>query len=77
MDNYLNILEVDKLPLNEIDRFIGIDVDGNIKTASVVVDEFLDDTSDNAVSNKAVAIAIGEMRSTIGEIDTVLLEILG
>lgn len=55
MNEFLNVLEVDKLPLNKMDRFVGVDQDGNIKTATFKIDSELDKESDNAVSNKAVA----------------------
>ena len=77
MSEYINILEVDKLPLSAIDRFIGIDKDGNVKSSSVVVDTMLDVESDNAISNKVVTKAIADIESTIGDIDTMLLDIIG
>lgn len=77
MSEFINVLEADKLPLNAIDRFIGIDTDGNIKTATVVIDNFMDDLSTNAVANKVVTTAIKEMQETIGTIDVMLLEIIG
>lgn len=77
MSEFINVLEADKLPLNAIDRFIGIDTDGNIKTATVVIDNFMDDLSTNAIANKVVTAAIQEMQETIGNIDVMLLEIIG
>jgi hypothetical protein len=77
MSEFINVLEADKLPLNAIDRFIGIDTDGNIKTATVVIDNFMDDLSTNAIANKVVTTAIQEMQETIGNIDVMLLEIIG
>ena len=77
MNEFINILEVDKLPLNAIDRFIGVDKDGNVKSSSVVIDAMLDTESDNAISNKVVANAIADIESTIGDIDTMLLDIIG
>ena len=77
MSEFINVLEADKLPLNAIDRFIGIDTDGNIKTSTIVIDRFLDDQSTNAVANSVVTTAIKEMQETIGNIDVMLLEIIG
>lgn len=54
MNEFLNVQEVDKLPLNKMDRFVGVDQDGNIKTASVVVDSELDSESVNAIANNVV-----------------------
>lgn len=77
MGDFINILEVDKLPLNAIDRFIGVDKDGNVKSATVDVDGFLDEQSDNAVSNKVVTKAIKAIEETIGDIDVMLVDIIG
>lgn len=77
MSEFINVLEADKLPLNAIDRFIGIDTDGNIKTSTIVIDRFLDDQSTNAVANSVVTTAIKEMQETVGNIDVMLLEIIG
>lgn len=77
MNEYLNVLEVDKLPLDAMDRFLGIDVDGNIKTASIIVDSVLDDASNNAISNKVVASAIRNLEIIIGDIDIMLIDIIG
>ena len=77
MSDYINILTVDKLPLNEIDRFVGVDKDGKIKSAAIAVDSFFDNKSDNAIANKIVANAIADIEQTIGEIDVVLLDIIG
>jgi uncharacterized protein YicC (UPF0701 family) len=54
MNEFLNVLEVDKLPLNKMDRFIGVDVDGSIKSASVIVDSELNEDSINAIANNTV-----------------------
>jgi 2',3'-cyclic-nucleotide 2'-phosphodiesterase (5'-nucleotidase family) len=58
MNEFLNVQEVDKLPLNKMDRFVGVDQDGNIKTSTIKIDDTLDKESNNAISNKAVTVTL-------------------
>lgn len=65
MNEFLNVLEVDKLPLNKMDRFVGVDQDGNIKTATIRIDSELDKESDNAISNKVVTVTLEAYRQDL------------
>jgi hypothetical protein len=67
MNEFLNVLEVDKLPLNKMDRFVGVDQDGNIKSASIVVDTELNEESDNAIANKTVVESLEAYKEDLEE----------
>ena len=73
MNEFLNVLEVDKLPLNKMDRFVGVDQDGNIKTSTIKIDDTLDKESNNAISNKAVTVTLETYRQDLeGAVNEVL-----
>ena len=48
-----------------------------LKTVVFEYDNFMDDLSTNAIANKVITTAIQEMQETIGNIDVMLLEIIG
>lgn len=76
MNEFLNVLEVKKLPLDKMDRFIGIDQDGSIKTASVVVDTELNSESGNAIANNVVAESLESYKKDLdNSIETLLNDV--
>lgn len=76
MNEFLNVLEVEKLPLDKMDRFIGVDQDGSIKTASVVVDTELNSESGNAIANNVVTESLESYKRNLdNSIETLLNDV--
>lgn len=66
MSEFVNVTEVEKLPLDKIDSLIAIDADKNIKRTSITVDQIIDEDSTNPISSKGVWDAIEEFRGEVG-----------
>lgn len=66
MSEFVNVTEVEKLPINDIDSLIAIDADKNIKRTSITVDQELVEDSTNPISSKGVFDALEELRGDVG-----------
>lgn len=68
MSEFVNVTEVEKLPLDKIDSLIAIDADKSIKRTSITVDQVIDEDSTNPISSKGVWDAIEEFRGEVGAV---------
>lgn len=76
MSEFVNVTEVEKLPLDRIDSLIAIDADKNIKRTSIKVDSEVKSGSTNPVSSDGVFDALEELRGkTDNTFDDVRLDI--
>lgn len=76
MSEFVNVTEVEKLPLGMIDSLIAIDSENNIKRTSIKVDSEVKSGSTNPVSSDGVFDALEELRGETGNtIDDVRLDI--
>lgn len=66
MSEFVNVTEVEKLPLDRIDSLIAIDANKNVKRTSITVDQEIDADSTNPISSKGVYDAIDEVRGDVG-----------
>lgn len=66
MSEFVNVTEVEKLPLDRIDSLVAIDPDKNIKRTSIIVDQELVEDSINPISSKGVFDALEELRGDVG-----------
>lgn len=66
MSEFVNVTEVEKLPLDRIDSLVAIDPDKNIKRTSITVDQELVEDSTNPISSKGVFDALEELRGDVG-----------
>ena len=66
MSEFINVTEVEKLPINKVDSLVAIDANNHIRRTSITVDQVLDEDSTNPISSKGVRDALEELR---GEID--------
>lgn len=66
MSEFVNVTEVEKLPLDRIDSLIAIDADKNIKRTFITVDHEIDADSTNPISSKGVFDALEELRGDVG-----------
>lgn len=76
MSEFVNVTEVEKLPINTVDSLIAIDADKNIKRTSIKVDSEVKSGSANPVSSDGVFDALEELRGETGNnFDDVRLDI--
>lgn len=68
MSEFVNVTEVEKLPINKIDSLIAIDANKNIKRTSITVEQEIDADSTNPISSKGVYDAIDEVRGDVGAV---------
>lgn len=66
MNEFVNVTEVEKLPLDRIDSLVAIDPNKNIKRTSITVDQELVEDSTNPISSKGVFDALEELRGDVG-----------
>lgn len=66
MSEFVNVTEVEKLPLDRIDSLVAIDPNKNIKRTSITVDQELVEDSTNPISSKGVFDALEELRGDVG-----------
>lgn len=66
MSEFVNITEVEKLPLDRIESLVAIDPNKNIKRTSITVDQELVEDSTNPISSKGVFDALEELRGDVG-----------
>lgn len=66
MSEFVNVTEVEKLPLDRIDSLVAIDPDKNIKRTSIIVEKELVEDSINPISSKGVFNALEELRGDVG-----------
>lgn len=66
MSEFVNVTEVEILPLDKVDTLIAIDADKDIKRTSITVDQEIDADSTNPVSSKGVWEALEEFRGEVG-----------
>ena len=66
MSEFVNVTEVEKLPLDRIDSLVAIDPNKNIKRTSIIVDQELVEDSINPISSKGVFDALEELRGDVG-----------
>ena len=66
MSEFVNVTEVEKLPLDRIDSLVAIDPNKNIKRTSIIVDQELVEDSINPISSKGVFNALEELRGDVG-----------
>lgn len=74
MSEFINVLEVEKLPLNVVDSLVAIDADKNIRRTFITVDQEVDPDSTNPVSSKGVYDIIEVLGNDFGEAVTDLEE---
>lgn len=66
MSEFVNVTEVEKLPLDRIESLVAIDPNKNIKRTSITVDQELVEDSTNPISSKGVFDALEELRGDVG-----------
>lgn len=66
MSEFVNVTEVEILPLDKVATLIAIDADKDIKRTSITVDQEIDADSTNPVSSKGVWEALEELRGEVG-----------
>lgn len=68
MSEFVNVTEVEILPLDKVATLIAIDAEKNIKRTSITVDQEIDADSTNPVSSKGVWEALEEFRGETGTV---------
>ena len=68
MSEFVNVTEVEILPLDKVATLIAIDADKDIKRTSITVDQEIDADSTNPVSSKGVWEALEEFRGETGAV---------
>ena len=68
MSEFVNVTEVEILPLDKVATLIAIDADKDIKRTSITVDQEIDSDSTNPVSSKGVWEALEEFRGETGAV---------
>ena len=66
MSEFVNVTEVEKLPLDRIESLVAIDPNKNIKRTSIIVEKELVEDSTNPISSKGVFNALEELRGDVG-----------
>lgn len=77
MSEFVNVTEVEKLPLNKVDSLVAIDSNNNIKRTAVTVDQDVIPESTNPVSSKGVYDIIVVLGNDFGEAVTDLENQIG
>ena len=67
MSEFINVLEVEKLPYNQIDSLIAIDPDNKIRRTAIDIDQEVIPESTNPVSSKGVYDIIVVLGNDFGE----------
>ena len=67
MSEFINVTEVEKLPLNKVDSLIAIDANNRIKRTAITVDQEVIPESTNPVSSKGVYDIIVVLGNDFGE----------
>lgn len=67
MSEFINVTEVEKLPLNKVDSLIAIDANNRIKRTAITVDQEVIPESTNPVSSKGVYDIIVVLGDDFGE----------
>lgn len=67
MSEFVNVTEVEKLPLNKVDSLIAIDYNNNIKRTAIKIDQEVIPESTNPVSSKGVYDIIVVLGNDFGE----------
>lgn len=65
MSEFINVTEVEKLPIDRVDSLIAIDANKGIKRTSITVDQVIDEDSTNPISSKGVWDALEEFREDV------------
>lgn len=68
MSEFINVTEVEKLPLNKVDSLIAIDANNRIKRTAITVDQEVIPESTNPVSSKGVYDIIVVLGNDFGEV---------
>lgn len=68
MSEFINVTEVEKLPLNKVDSLIAIDANKRIKRTAITVDQEVIPESTNPVSSKGVYDIIVVLGNDFGEV---------
>lgn len=75
MSEFINVTEVEKLPINKIDSLIAIDANKNIKRTSITVDQEIDADSTNPISSKGVYDALAVLGNDVTDIRNEIAEL--
>ena len=68
MSEFINVLEVEKLPYNQIDSLIAIDPDNKIRRTAIDIDQEVIPESPNPVSSKGVYDIVVVLGNDFGEV---------